>query len=241
MEHFALVAAAMFIGAVISGLAGFAFSAAAGAILVHVLAPKDAVPLLMACSIAVQVASLLWLRQIMRWRDSLRFIGGGMLGVAPALYLLTHVDAASFRIGFGLFLAMYSGYMLLRPRLVAPATTKAHTYDAAVGFAGGIIGGLTAMPSAAPILWCDLRGLPKERQRGLVQPFVAATQVASMILLGGSGNLPPRLLGDLAVTLPAVAAGTALGLYLFGKVDELTFRRVVPVTLLVSGISFVMH
>jgi uncharacterized membrane protein YfcA len=241
MEHFALVAAAMFIGGVISGLAGFAFSAAAGAILVHILAPRDAVPLLMACSVAVQAASLLWLRQIMRWRDSLKFIGGGMLGVAPALYLLTHMDAASFRIGFGVFLAIYSGYMLLRPRFVVPASATARSYDAAVGFAGGMIGGLTAMPGAAPILWCDLRGLPKERQRGLVQPFVAAMQVASMILLGGSGNLPPRLLGDLVVTLPAVAAGTALGLYLFGKVDELTFRRVVPVTLLVSGLSFVMH
>jgi len=76
---------------------------------------------------------------------------------------------------------------------------------------------LTAMPGAAPVVWCDLRGLPKEQQRGMVQPFIAAMQVASMVLLIGSGNLSTKVLGDLAVTLPAVAVGTALGIYMFGK------------------------
>lgn len=241
MEHLALMAAATFVGAVVSGLAGFAFSAAAGAILIHILAPNEAVPLMMACSIAVQSASLLWLRQVMRWRDSLKFIAGGIFGVVPALYLLTHVDAANFRIGFGLFLAIYSSYMLLRPRLHFLTTATTGSYDAAVGFAGGMIGGLTAMPGAAPIVWCDLRGLPKEQQRGLVQPFIAAMQVASMVLLTGSGNLSGRVLADLAVTLPAVAVGTAIGIYMFGKVNELTFRRAVLVALLISGVSFLLH
>ena len=100
---------------------------------------------------------------------------------------------------------------------------------------------LTAMPGAAPVVWCDLRGLPKEQQRGMVQPFIAAMQVASMVLLIGSGNLSTKVLGDLAVTLPAVAVGTALGIYMFGKANELTFRRAVLVALLISGISFLLH
>src|SRR3984893_11723822 len=35
-----------------------------------------------------------------------------------------------------------------------------------VGFAGGLVGGLTAMPGSLPIIWCDLRGVSKEHQRG---------------------------------------------------------------------------
>src|SRR4029453_3926971 len=35
---------------------------------------------------------------------------------------------------------------------------------------------LTAMPSAVPTLWCDLRGLSKDQQRGIVQPFMVAMQ-----------------------------------------------------------------
>jgi uncharacterized membrane protein YfcA len=39
--------------------------------------------------------------------------------------------------------------------------------------------------------------------------------------------------------LPALVAGTLLGWALYGRLDELTFRRVVLVLLLVSGLSIV--
>jgi uncharacterized membrane protein YfcA len=138
MEHLILLAGATFIGAVVSGMAGFAFSAAAGALLLHGIAPQEAVPLMMACSIGVQTGSLLWLRQVMRWRDSLYYIVGGMAGVIPALYLLAHVDAALFRIGVGIFVASYSTYVLFRLRFSLPQRTTAANYDGAVGFAGGL-------------------------------------------------------------------------------------------------------
>jgi len=46
-----IVSAGVFAGAVVSGLVGFAFSAVAGVVLLHVLPPTEAVPLMMACSI----------------------------------------------------------------------------------------------------------------------------------------------------------------------------------------------
>jgi hypothetical protein len=49
-EYWALGAAA-FVGGIVSGFAGFAFSAAAGAILLHFMEPKLAIPLMMFCSI----------------------------------------------------------------------------------------------------------------------------------------------------------------------------------------------
>jgi uncharacterized membrane protein YfcA len=234
-----LLGVAIFAGALVSGLAGFAFSAAAGAILLHMLSPQEGVPLMMACSIAVQSASLLWLRQVMNWRAAAIYLAGGLLGLVPALCVLTRVDAVKFRYCFGLFLACYAVYMLVRPRAQLLHAVKAKAFDAIVGFTGGLIGGLTAMPGAAPIVWCDLRGLPKEQQRGVVQPYIATMQFGAMALLLGTGHVSKRVLVDFTVTLPALVAGTALGIYLFGKVDEMMFRRLVLIALLVSGLSFV--
>ena len=53
----------LFAGAFVSGLAGFAFSAVAGAILLHMLEPMEAVPLMMACSAGVQATNLWALRK----------------------------------------------------------------------------------------------------------------------------------------------------------------------------------
>lgn len=61
-SHFLPLTLAVFCGAVVSSFAGFAFSAVAGAILLHMLSPTEAVPLMMACSIIVRGASLFCLR-----------------------------------------------------------------------------------------------------------------------------------------------------------------------------------
>ena len=58
-----LLSLAVFAGAFVSGLAGFAFSAVAGAILLRIFQPLEAVPLMMACSVGVQAANLWALRR----------------------------------------------------------------------------------------------------------------------------------------------------------------------------------
>jgi len=104
---FLIISTGIFAGALVSGLMGFAFSAVAGAILLHVMPPTEAVPLMMACSIITQAVTLVALRDSMKWRGSSVLIAGGALGMPPALYLLQHVDAGMFRIGFGVFLVLY--------------------------------------------------------------------------------------------------------------------------------------
>jgi hypothetical protein len=141
-----ILSTGVFAGAVVSGLVGFAFSAVAGAILLHVLPPVEAVPLMMLCSLVPQAVSLVALRRTVKWRGNPVLIAGGVLGILPALYLLHHIDARSFRIGFGLFLAGYAAYMLFRPAIALARETSGRLHDAAVGFGGG----LTAMPGALP-------------------------------------------------------------------------------------------
>jgi uncharacterized membrane protein YfcA len=241
VSHLLLLSTGVFAGALVSGLAGFAFSAVAGAFLLLILPPIEAIPLMMACSIAVQGASMLMLRRTMKWGGSLAFIAGGVLGIPPALYLLHHVDVRTFRTGFGIFLAAYAGYMLLRPVMSYVRDARPRLPNTVVGFAGGLVGGLTAMPGALPTIWCDLCGMSKEQQRGLVQPFIASMQVFALALVLPRSEFSGRLLVDLTLSLPALAAGTVLGVALFGRVNEQVFRRIVFTVLLVGGLGLALQ
>ena len=235
-----LMALGVFAGAVVSGFCGFAFSAVAGAMLLHALPPSEAVPLMMVCSIVVQTVCLLFLRRHVQWRGSLMLVAGGLLGLPPALYALVHAAPTSIRIGFGIFLAAYSGLMLLRPTLHFFKGAQGPGYDAAVGFVGGLVGGVTAMPGAVPTIWYDMRGVAKEQQRGLVQPYITAMQVAALAILGAGRGMPDALIADVLFSLAPLAVGTLVGLALFGRISDGPFRRVLLGVLLVSGLIYIL-
>ncbi|WP_316170853.1 sulfite exporter TauE/SafE family protein [Bradyrhizobium sp. SZCCHNRI1058] len=239
LASFLLLSAAVFSGAFVSGLAGFAFSAVAGAILLHSLQPLEAVPLMMACSVGVQATNLWALRNSIRWKESLVLILGGLLGVPLALWLLRNADARLFQQMFGLTIAVYAATMLFKPGLGSVRRMSRHR-TAIVGFGGGLIGGLTAMPGALPTIWCEMHGLPKTDQRGLVQPFIAVMQIASLGMMLARQDLSSRVIVDLALSIPALLAGTALGIFAFRRVNDTLFRRLILSIRLLSGVLLVV-
>jgi uncharacterized protein len=237
---FYVLCAGTFAGAVVSGLAGFAFSAVVGALWLHMLPPAEAVPLMMACSLVTQAVSLIALRGTVRWRGSPTLIGGGVLGLLPAVWLLGKIDPATFRLGFGAFLVAYAAWMLLRPSLRLAREAPGPLRQALVGLGGGLIGGLTAMPGALPTIWCDLRGLPKADQRGLVQPYITAMQVSALVLMFGQNGIPNHMLLNVTISLPTLVIGAAIGVSLFNRISTGTFRCVVLTLLLAGGLTFLL-
>ena len=81
-----------------------------------------------------------------------------------------------------------------------------------------------------------MHGVPKNQQRGLVQPFIAAMQILALVLMLMQRDLSSKILIDLVVSLPALLAGTALGLLAFRHLDDVMFRRIILSILLVSGV-----
>ncbi len=70
----------------------------------------------------------------------------------------------------------------------------------------------------------------------MFQPVAVTIHVMTLMWLGGTGTLTARSAALFALAVPAVVAGTWLGLKLYGRLDEAGFRRVVLVLLLASGI-----
>jgi uncharacterized membrane protein YfcA len=239
VASFWLLSIAVFCGGFVSGLAGFAFSAVAGAILLHVLPPLEAVPLMMACSITVQATNLWALRKSICWKQSSVLVGGGLLGVPIAVWLLQAADTRIFRESFGFAIACYAAYTLFRPVLSRRLRMNVGR-NALIGFGGGFVGGLTAMPGAIPTIWCDIHGVPKTEQRGLVQPFIAAMQIFALVLMLLQNDLSSKVLVDFVASIPALLAGAALGIFAFRSVNEASFRRIILTMLLFSGLLLVL-
>ena len=228
----------IFFGSLAAGLAGFAFSAIAGAMLFHRLAPIEAVPLLLACSITTQLLSITRLWATMQWRLCIPYLIGGIVGIPIGASLLQGFSPHAFAGGFGIFLSCYSSYMLLRPPFTFNGGGR--MAELAAGFAGGVTGGATAMPGAFPTIWCNLKGLSKIEQRAIVQPFILFMQIATMAYFSKLGILVSTTWTTYLWCVPAVVVGTFLGLWLFERVDDGKFRRLVLLFLLISGGTLIL-
>ncbi len=143
----------------------------------------------------------------------------------------------NFDVAFGAFLVCYAAYMLWRPNLRIHQDGGGSLGATAIGFCGGITGGAVAFPGAFPTIWCSLRGLPKEIQRGTVQPFILIMQVAILAYFSKLGILDLDTGKTFLWCAPAVLCGTWIGIRLFRRIDDVMFRRILLMLLLVSGVA----
>ena len=230
---------ATFAGAVVAGLSGFAFGLDAASIWLYILTPLQTATLIVAFGLIVQGYSVWKLRRALDWQKLRPFLLGAVFGVPVGVGILTWASPAHVRIGVGAFLVLYSLYALFRPA-IPPVKAGGAAADAGVGFLNGVLGGITGLAGILVTIWCGLRGWPKDVQRAVFQPVAVAIFLMSALWMGARGAITADTVKLFVIGLPALLAGTWLGLKLFGRLDEAAFRKVVLVLLLASGASLIL-
>jgi len=233
----ALIATA-FVAALASGLAGFAFALVANGAFLQILPPTTAVPVVLAGSVIAQLFSVFALREAISWPRLWPFLLGGMLGVPLGAWALLAIDPTAFHVIVGAFLVAYSLYALTaRP----PAFDNAgRLADGVVGWIGGVMGGLAGLSGAVPTVWCQHRGWPRDQQRGVYQPYIVAMQILALAALLAGGAVDGATLPVMALTLPAILAGTFAGMRLYARVNDRQFRLIVLLLLMASGVALLL-
>lgn len=234
-----LVLAGAFSAGFVSGLSGFAFAMVSLGFWAHTLAPTVAAPLIVACAAVAQIYAMRQLRRGLRLDLALPFIVGGFLGIPIGAWLLTWIDRESFRLAVGIFLVSYAVVMLALGK-TPPFHWGGKLADIFIGWTGGVMGGIAGLTGATPTLWCALRGWSREDQRGAMQPFNFALQLAAIAAYGWQGLLTEEVGILFAIALPIMVIGVALGVALYRRIDDAWFRRIVLWLLLASGVTLVL-
>ena len=218
------IAIVLFLAGVVSGLAGFAFSAIAACVL-WLLPPLQAVPLIMLLSACNQLLSISKLHQEMTiWSNAERE------GALP--YIIG---------GLGGFLIAYSVFMLLMPDTLR-ITVSGWRAATAVGALGGIVGGFSGFGASILVVYLGLRGSGKSATRGITQPYILTMQFASLgVLVVSDATIFNIFFWFLwAITLPAVLLGSGTGVALYRRLSDGNFRRAVLILLILSGASLLL-
>ena len=229
-----------FAAAFVTGLAGFAFAIVAAAVWLHFLPPAQCTALIAAFGLIVQGWSVWKLRRSLKPARLAPFLIGGVIGVPIGGEILRWASPTSLRFAIGVVLVAFSLYSLIRPKLPS-ASGAGRVSDGMIGIINGALGGATGFAGIILTIWSTLRGWTPPEQRAVFQPVGVSVFLMTALFLGGTGTVSRDTIWLFLIGLPALAAGTWAGLKLFGRLDEVGFRRVVLGLLLVSGVSLLLY
>ena len=231
------------IAGLVSGLSGFGFSGV-GAATLFLLPAAQSVPLLMALSTVDQILSLCQLSSergplARGWpAETGPLLLGGAFGLPVGLWLLQHLAQCSLMLLSGALLIGFALFSLFRPahwRVEAGGWGR----RALVGMAGGTMGGFTAFPGAAVVVWLNLAGVPKVAARTTAQPFILGMQVLGLAALAVSRSeaFGSEFRGLFSLSLPVVLPCTAAGVAIYRRLSDRNFRRVTLALLGAAGLG----
>jgi uncharacterized protein len=233
----ALFVISTFVGGITTGLAGFAFGLVVSGIWLHFLSPAQTAILIAAYATIVQSYAIWKLRHAIKWRAISPLIIGSALGVIAGVLLLPYTAPAFLRVVVGCLLVAYAVYGLTRPAL--RITAKGAAANLGAGFVNGLLGPLTGLAGVAVSVWVQLHDWPKDVQRSTFQPVIFAAMimtVASLIFAGAATVETGKLF---LLGLPPLLAGMLTGWWLYGRLDDAAFGKVILVLLLLSGLALV--
>jgi uncharacterized membrane protein YfcA len=223
----------------VQGLAGFGFGLVSLAVWSWVIEPAVAVPVVVFGSLLGQLLAAGSLRQGFNWSRFRPFMLGGIVGVPTGLWLLSMMSPVLFKFGIGLLLAVYCSALLCISSL--PRITRGgRAADALIGWVGGTMSGFGGLPGAAPTLWCTLRGWPKDQQRTVFQAFNLFMHMLTLSAFTLHGMITPEIVELCALIAPVMLIPTIVGIRLYRRFSDSSFKGLVLGLLAVSGVMLLI-
>ena len=230
-----LIIAGAFAGGFANGLAGFGTGLFALGWWLAAMPPLDAVITVVIMSLVGGVQGLYAVRNAIDFGEQLRFLAPASIGIIFGYLFLDAVNVTMLKLLVASLLILFGGFFTFRKTL--PKLTKRYlAADVLVGFVGGLFGMMAGMSGAILTMGCSLYDWSKARRRALVQPFNMIVLGAVLGLMIWRGVIEPRIWLIVAVAFPFSVLGTQTGIFVFRRLNDRQFQRLLIWLILASGL-----
>ncbi len=234
-ETLAATAAAFLAAAFVKGATGLGFSTCALPLLALSIGMREALPLVLAPSIA---SNLLVMRGAGHFRETVRRFWplclAALPGITLGVMLLVWIDPRAAGAVLGAVLAGYAAFALARPALGLPARLE-RPLQWPVGFVNGAVNGLTGSQVMPLLPYLLALQLDPNRFVQAINCVFTFSSLVMVVALSQAGLLTgPTAIVSLLGLLP-VWAGVKLGEALRRRLPAETFRRAVLALLILLG------
>ena len=233
---------AVLAGAALQSATGFGFALVSAPLLFATVEPEQAVALLLALGLVVNLLTLATegRRPQPLVSDTVRLLAWAVPGVVVGVIALRSLDATALQVGvtLGVFATLAARHVANRRKTKAPSDTPALWAAPAAGFSSGAL--TTSTNTAGPpiVLYLLARGAtPVQTRDTLTASFVGLTVLgAAALAAGGSGAAAPKA-AALAALVPLAIAGHLAGRPIFARLSEEHYEPVLTTVLVATALG----
>jgi uncharacterized protein len=237
LDQVLLLLVAALAASTLAAVAGFGGAAILLPVLVLVVGPRDAIPVLTIAQLVGNGSRVVLNRDAVSWR----IVGWFALGGVPAaliggfLFAAAPLDALTRLIGA--FLLASVAWRHLRPAPSGVLGERTFTLIGAVfAFASALVGSVG--PIMAPFFLAA--GLVKSAYIGTEAAATVVMHLAKLVAYGTAALLTAATVAVGLVMAPAMIAGSFIGKRIVDRLPEQIFVAVIEVVLIVTGVAFLI-
>jgi uncharacterized membrane protein YfcA len=221
------------VGSAVSGMAAFGFSLVIVPPLLLMFDPETITTLVIVLTLVTRWVVLLDAWSSVRWSVVAVMAPTGFIGSFAGAAVLKQLDDSYIKL-MASAVVITSALLLLRGRTIPGA--DATVAGPIAGFMSGFLNTATGMAAPPAVLLLSAREYATQVFRGSLTAFFYLISITGFVALIGQDLAGRREIGISLAMLPAALLGTYAGQRLTRRFSQETFRRVVLLLLIVTGI-----
>ena len=226
--------AAILVGGLVRGYSGFGSSMIWVTSLTLVLPPAAVVPVLLALEVLASVHLLPGAWSAVQWRTVWPLMLAAWVATPLGVWLLGRVPAREMSLAISASV-LVGGALLWRGHALTRAPGPALT--ALVGAASGVLNGATSAGGPPVVLFYFASPAAIGVQRASLIAYFLGSDAVGVTAAALSGLVDAESVARIALFLPAMLVGTALGQRRFVRTTPEAFRRVALLLVMALGVA----
>jgi uncharacterized membrane protein YfcA len=228
-----LVAAVVFVAALVRSALGFGDAVVAMPLLAMALGLRTATPLVafVGPTISVLILARDWRK--VEFKSAGPLIAATLLGIPVGIYGLARLPETPLKIALGVIILLYGLFGLAKPGM--RLKNRSVHFPWFVGWFAGILGGAYNTNGPPIVAYGMLRGWPPESFRATLQGYFLPTGLAILAGHGLAGLWTGTVLRSYLISLPAIVLGVFLGGLLNKRLTHGMFTKLVYASLAFMG------
>ncbi len=222
-----------FIGGFVQGLTGFGAALVALPLMGFFIDIKTAIPLILLLGLVINFILISRLLKHVDHKKWILLFLFSLPGIPLGIWVLQYVDTRFIEILIGFVIIFTSIFSML-----STSSTKGLNkfWACLAGFVAGFLGGTIGAIGPPVIIYTSLQPWDKQQIKATMVSFFILSGIGILICYIFNGLITKQILISFGYSVPPLISGVVVGMFVFNKITDTLYKRIIHLLLILLGI-----